>query len=155
MRLLSLRRRIDVAHRQLNRRVDVNAVRDAFEREARDRQRAAAILRLPHGALEVAPEGRAFEQAGIGIDDTLGLERLQRSPEACLERLQAHERKQPVDQADGSALDADEIGQPLVVDAGIGQADQRSETRLSWRDEQRLDDARLAIADHHAVDVAR
>ena len=64
---------------------------DALESEARDRQRFASMLGRLHGAIEITPERRRVKQAGIGIDDALGLERFQHALELTLERLQAHE----------------------------------------------------------------
>ena len=71
---------IDVAHQPAEqaRGIDMGAaVGDAFEREARDRERAAAVLGLLNGAVEVAPERRASKQAGVGIEHAFGLERFQ------------------------------------------------------------------------------
>src|SRR6266581_1042538 len=47
--------------------IDAGAAADAVEGEARDRQCAAAILRLMHRALEVAPERGAREKAGFRV----------------------------------------------------------------------------------------
>src|SRR3977135_4503662 len=76
-----------------------------LESEARNRQRFAGLLHRLHGAIEIAPERRRVEQAGIRIDDTLGLERFQDALELTLERLQAHEWKDSLDQADGGGIE--------------------------------------------------
>ena len=118
----------------------------------------AAILRLLNGAVEVAPERRAGEQPGVGIDHAFGLERFQRALEARLERLQPHERQHAVDQAHRIAFDAHQVGQPFVVDTRIVEHADRQVAKarvLGQHRQQRLDHAvAQPLADHHAVDVA-
>ena len=98
-----------------------------------------------HGALEVAPEGRRLEQAGIGIDDALGLERFQDALELTFERLQAHEWKDSLDQAHRIGVDPHQIGQPFVIDRGIVQHADRKVAKsriLGEQGQQTLNHAR-------------
>ena len=93
-----------------------------------------------------------------GSIDALGLERFQHALELTLERLQAHEWKDSLDQAHGIAIDPDQIGQPLVIHGGIVQHADRQVAKphvLGEQGQQRLDHARAQpFADDHAVDVA-
>src|SRR5215813_3189415 len=100
---------IDVAHEaaEKSRGIHVGAtVGDAVEGEACNRKRAAGLLALLHGAPEVAPEGLRGEQTRVRIDDALALERFQNACELGLERLQAHERKDTLDEARWIGFDA-------------------------------------------------
>src|SRR6516225_12150699 len=93
--------KIDVAHEaaEKSRGIDVGAaIGDAVKGEACNRKRAAGFLALLHGAPEVAPEGLRSEQTRIWIDNALALERSQNAGELALERLQAHEWKDTLDE---------------------------------------------------------
>src|SRR3954451_23540037 len=83
---------------------------NALESEACDRQRFAGLFGRLNGAIEIAPERRRVKQAGIGIDDALGLERFQHALELTLKCLQAYEWKKSLDQSHGIGIDPEQIG---------------------------------------------
>src|SRR3982074_2869097 len=62
-----------------------------LEGEVRNRQRLAGLFHRLPAAIEIAPERCRVEQASIGIDDTVGLERFQDALKLTLEHLKAHE----------------------------------------------------------------
>src|SRR5262249_32617446 len=116
--------KIDLAHEsaEKSRGVDVGAaIGDAVEGEACNRKRAASLLALLHGAPEVAPEGLCSEQTRVWIDDALALERSQNAGELALERLQAHEWKDTLDEMHGIGFDPHQVGQPFVVRRAVVQ----------------------------------
>ena len=131
----------------------------ALEGKARQRQRQAAVGRLRHGGVEIAPEGVVGQKAGLRIDGAAGVERGQHALEPRLDGVQAHGRDQPRHQRRRIATDAIEIDQD-VVEVGRRVTDQRHRQIAIARffGEQRekaLDLARRqAVADHHAVDIA-
>ena len=122
------------------------------------RQRAAAILGLPHRAIEIAPEGGATEQAGVGIKDAFGLERFQHPLEPRFERLQAHERQQPSISRTGSPATRTRLGKPLLIESSVVEHADRQIAEagvLGEHGEERLDDAQAQpVADDDAVDIA-
>src|SRR6516162_10646478 len=94
--VLLLAGEIDAAHEaaEKSRGIDVGAaIGDAFESETCNGKRAACLLARLHGAAEIAPESLRAEQARVGVDDSLALQRFQNACELTLEHLQTHEWK--------------------------------------------------------------
>src|SRR6516164_10091893 len=109
---------IDAAHEaaEKSRGIDVGAaIGDAFESETCNGKRAASLLALLHRAAEIAPESLRAEQARVGIDDSLALQRFQNACELALEHLQAHEWKHSLDEMRRIGFDAHQVGQTFVV----------------------------------------
>ena len=75
------------------RAVELGAGMGVVEGEACDRQAAAALGRLIDGGREVAVERGRRQQAGAGIDQTLGVDRAQGAAEPLLERMLAQHRQ--------------------------------------------------------------
>ena len=113
---------VDIAQQPAEqpRGVDIGtAIADPLEGEARNRERCAGLFGLMHGTVEIAPEGLSGEQTGVGVDDTLGLERFQHALELTFECLQTYEGKDTFDQTNRIAFDPHQIGQPFVIHGGI------------------------------------
>ena len=75
------------------RAVELRAGMFGIEREACDRQSAAALLRLVDRAGEVALEGFGRQQAGSRIDQAVGIDRPQRAAQMRLEGMLADQRQ--------------------------------------------------------------
>ena len=75
------------------RAVELGARMRGIEGEARHRQSAAARQRLIDRGGEVAVEGSRRQQAGAGIEQAIGIDRLQRAGQMRLERMLADQRQ--------------------------------------------------------------
>src|SRR6516164_3892733 len=160
--VLLLAGEIDAAHEaaEKSRGIDVGAaIGDAFESETCNRKRAASLLALLHRAAEIAQESLRAEQARVGIDDSLAFQRFQSACELALERLQAHEWEDSLDEMHRIGFDAHQVGQTFVVNRGIVQHADRQIAKayvLGEHGQQRLDDAcTQALTDDDAVYVTR
>ena len=104
---------VDVAHQPAEqaRGIDGAAlIGHVVERKTRDGQRAAVLLGLLDGAVEIAPESIAAEQPGFRIEHAFGIERFKHALEPALERLHANEGHEPIRQQFGVAFHPHQIG---------------------------------------------
>jgi hypothetical protein len=134
-------------------------VKRAVEGKARHRQRLAALAGLADRLVEVAPERLAREQAGIGIEHSVGLERSEHALEPRLEGVQAYQRHHAQHQAGRIAVDMVDIGRALGEIVGR-PADHRHRNIaqgafLAEYGQEGFHHARReAVAHHDAVDIA-
>ena len=140
------------------RTVELRAGMFGIERKARDRQSAAALLRLVDGAGKVALEGFPGEQAGPRVDQAIGVDGLQRAAQMRFEGMLADQRQRRRDYLGGVAgndLEVRQIVGRRQIDCRHDDGKVAEPGVLRQHGEEGVDHARAeTFAEHDAVDVS-
>jgi len=158
--VLLLASEIDVAHQRLNRRAASRWARPSFvsSNEKRATERQPPLLSASFTA-----RSRSFQKAWRANNPVAGssmpsVSRIQQALEMTIERLQAHEREQALDQAFGIAVHLNEVGQPVVAHCWLPSNADRKVAKaciLGQHRQERLDHpGPESVADDDALDVA-